>query len=349
MPDNVGRIRFQRAFGLMIIFLAAFVLQCVALFVMPEPGGPFGLSTMVNAHAKPPFAYRVLMPLSVMGLEVILKPVANKVDAIWDGDWTQEGNITNNRAKSLLKEHIGAKNAEDARHIVMWSVASVACFAIFGGFMWRFFVLRGIGESASWALSVGLMLLVVPILLRPPLQMYDPMTLAFGAALAYFGLRKAWIPFLLALALAGLAKEALLVLAILPIIEGWQTRSWRRIIATVVVVAGSYWISRQLGGGGSSVFQMTWQQNLELLQGKNLGSFLMSVVALLPVIAIVATAWKAIAPENRRILIVTAAAMLPPLLIFGRLVEARIFYDILPLALMLAAPCSWLVGFEMPE
>jgi hypothetical protein len=330
-----------------LILIAASTLQLTAMVVAPDPHGPFGVVTMVERESAPPFSYRALMPIVVDGLERSASPVAAKVRSIWSADWTQEQSITNNRAKSLL-EHVGATSESDAVHLVFWGLCGVGCFATFGVSLWRILA-ESVGESRGGLLAVMSMLLLMPILLRPPLQMYDPMTLAMGAALAFCALRRAWIPFFLLLPLACTAKEALLILAILPMLAQIQSKSWLRLGGTVGLTVAAYLIGKAIAGTPPSTgpqFQLTLSENIDLLRGKNLGAVLLSFVVLTPILSLIVTSWKSMPRASRSQLGVTAMIMVPPLIVFGRLVEARIFYEIIPLALMLTIPHSWLVNPE---
>jgi hypothetical protein len=315
-------------------------------FFLLRPRNPYdlhdGLIPMISGAAEKPFVTRALLPFLArffgMGwgnLHPILTSSHRDPDLIstlflklWG---IRDGDIDGARAAILLE---------------------MTCYAFFGLALYLS-ATRILRRSTQESLLVAVVGMLVPFFwaYSEPSHIYDASTLAFAAWLTYLGLRSKAVPFAIVAFAALFAKESLVILYVVPILVANEAgrRSSSYALATAAVL--EFFVSRTLlarwfGNNPGVTVELTmrgdphnwhWVENLRvllLLEGHSVLILLKLGLVLVPFCLAVRSAQRTV----RLVAFVTSAVACLPLFFVGRFAETRVFFDVLPLWMLVAAP-----------
>jgi len=186
--------------------------------------------------------------------------------------------------------------------------------------------------------------LIIPVLFfRYVSFIYDPMTLFMFAFCFYLIATRRYLPYALVFPLAVLAKSTAIVLPLVLIVRDFKSGDRRHLALLtayqIAVFIGVSLLLRDLFGdnpGGEIVNQI--RNNLQV--GLTAGVYVKSLTPMLPLALLMAFRWRTKPAFLRWSFLVVAIPLLGASLLFCALGEMRDYYEVYPLALLLAIPSA---------
>ncbi len=319
------------------LYLLVCVLTSVLIFglFLRDPGivGDAGASfyEQIDSSAHRPYVYRALLPLTARSIRAVV-PESVRADLV---DWA----FATDPVVDLFEREEWL-----LRSFVEFAIAIPLMYLSFLGFMWALRDLAGQMFHASRYLldAVPLIgLLCLPPFFTATNYVYDPPTLMlFTAGLALME-RRSWSAYLIVFLLACINKETTLLLTVIFVLVSFtgplqleRRRFWLLLAAQILIVllARLILMSVFAGNPGGAV-NFTLFKNVFLLTGQTYT--LPEVVTWIGVILLLFYRW----PEKPLFLRRGLWILLPLfglMLFFGLVNETRVFYEVYPLALLLA-------------
>jgi hypothetical protein len=333
MTRSLPARAFQVAFRLLLyVAVSAIVLNLFMLeWGFRSDNARFSFDRIVTQTAHRPFAYRVLMPLTIRGVAAVLDAPTQPV----------------RRALAPKIAHMRARYQLIDAYEFEQLVAYFLLLAILVGVL---FVWRSIGATAlpgppllhDIAPLIGLLLL--PLTFIQGGYLYDFPELLLSSAAILCLLRRWWLLYYVAFVLAALNKESNVLLIGAFAAAAWPLLSRTRLAVHLAIQAA---IAVAIVMGGRIIFAGNPGLEGELHLFDNLRFFLspiayanlfdiyaplvltprgFNLVSLFVFGMLFAYRWRSKPPETRRILLALVALIAPLYLALGYRDEIRVFY-----------------------
>jgi hypothetical protein len=335
--------RLIRIITLALLYVAAASIVLMLFLAWPGVyGGPANLVDMVNNVADTPYAYRLLLPQ-------IVRFSSAALDRMWAAERVEGGRRAVEGIGAFVLRHTHAP-PDALEHAHLYGVYSLGAFLCFAGFalLLRASIRALYPRQPPWVSDFTPIaaLVVLPFLFfRYVSFVYDPMTLVvFGLGL-YLITKRLLLPYLLFFPLAVLGKETAILLLLLLLVRGAWGWSRRGTVGVILYHVAVFAILKALlayafrgTGGGFVKFQAA--VSLGYLTDPRTWEYFITrtLLPVLPVAVLVVDRWGEKPAFLRRGLLALGIPMFVGCTLFGGIGELRTYYELYPVAVLLAVP-----------
>jgi hypothetical protein len=328
--------------GIRLIVLGFLYLAAASILLvlfMSWPGvyeGPDNLMDAVHGSAARPYVGRLVLPALVR----MSVTASERLSDVPGADWGRRS-VERFGEFVLRRSHAPAHAVEDAYTYGTYAICTLLCFIVFA------VVLRALVRSVypsypPWVSDfapVMAMVLTPLVFFRYVSFVYDPMTLAVFALCLWLIIRRELPAYLMFYPLAVLSREtAVLLFGVLAVRE-WGSMSRSR-LAGLALYHGAVFVGLRAlvmyafrgNPGTDAKFQV--YVNLEV--ASHASFYVKTLVPLLPLGALVFLGWRQKPAFLRRAFVILAVPLVAVCLLFGSLGEMRTYYELWPVAFLLA-------------
>jgi hypothetical protein len=319
--------------------LYASAASILLVLFMSWPGvydGPANLVDMVEGTAERPYVGRLVLP-ALTGLTVRAGDAFSDATGV---EWCRRV-VAGVGGFVLRRTRAPGEAFEEAHTYGAYAAWSFLCFIGFG------LLLRALVRSVypaypSWAADlapIAAMVVTPLIFFRYVSFVYDPMTLLVFALCLWLIAERRLPLYLLVFPIAVLSRETALLLFAVLVVWEWGKISWGRLVALglyhVAVFAGlRALVAHVFGGNPGTAAKFQVYVNLEV--ASHAGFYVKTLLPLIPLGFLVIQGWREKPALLRRAFLVLGIPMVVLCLLFGSLGEMRTYYELWPLAFLLA-------------
>jgi hypothetical protein len=320
-------------------FVYAAGASILMVLFMSWPGvyeGPDNLIDAVHGRAERPYVGRLVLPALVR----MSVTAGERLSDATGRDWGR-GPVERFGGFVLRRSHAPAYAFDEAYTYGTYAIYALLCFIAFA------LLLRALVRSIypaypPWVADFApiMAMVVTPLIFfRYVSFVYDPMTLAVFTVCLWLIIKRELPAYLLFYPVAVLSREtAVLLFGVLAVRE-WGRMSRGRLAGLalyhgVVFVALRALVAYAFRGNPGTAAKFQVYVNLEVASH---GAFYVKTLApLLPLGALVFFGWRQKPAFLRRAFVVLAVPLIAVCLLFGSLGEMRTYYELWPLAFLLA-------------
>ena len=327
--------------GITIAFVYLAVISVVLSLFLMWPGThdrKANLFNMVDGTAPRPFVYRVLLPgivrCAVIGSEVVLDAAGiekGRTPVSWIGAFM----LRRTKAPEWTFEHSYTYG--------MYAIVAFLCLlgcALLLRRLIRSFYPRYPSFVSDFAPAIGMVIIPLVFFRRVSIP-YDPMTLLMFTLCLYLIAERRHVAYFLVLPLAMLSKETAILLPFVFVAREIRVTPLAKLllptVCQIVICLAVRLLVMHLFRANPGDFVVN-QLHANLMIVRSPVFYVKTLVPLLPLVVLVAYAWKTKPEFLRTGFVITATLLVGLSLVFGALGEMRVYYELYPFVFLLAVP-----------
>jgi hypothetical protein len=315
-----------------LYFLFSAVVSCIFLIGINPIWGDISFDALMNQETSKPFITRVLVPVVLKEISYFLSLESkSSLERIALNSFTFKDLLKIEEGSDLIVEYI------------FFSLLVFLCFIGFAIVMRKLLTKIHLSEATSdIAPLIGLLILVM--IFDTSNYIYDPTVLFFSALLFLFLMNNQLISFSLIFVLSCFNKESSILMLIPFYFFRVENKKRMKVFSEVIllliiwlVITGYLqWLYRDFSL--SPVFFHFWVNVSHFYKIFLNFNLLKHYVPIAIFMALMVSNWSQSQVRYKNSLVCMLMILIPLWILFGRLEELRVFYEIYPLVLLLAVP-----------